>query len=394
LSVVPAQQARDVGLRLALVYGSSFFTLGMQLPFLPIWLGARGIDDRHIAIVLAAPQFLRLLSTPLAAGWADRRGDFIGALTASLIFMTSLFCVLTSVSGFAPILLTVTLFSCAQGVALPLADALTFAVLRARSVATSRLEYGAIRKWGSLAFIGGNVAAGLILSRTGVAAIPYGLAASAMLSVWAVLYAAPLGALAHAATPDQATGPDDRRLGLLFLAIGAATLIQASHALMNTFGSLHWAREGHSEAFVGAAWALGVVSETAFFGLAGRWFGGPDRAVGLLALGGLTACLRWLAMASDPGTMLLAVAQLSHGFSFAATHMGSMYLIFELAPHAMRARAQGWLYSAIGGASATVVVLAGPLYAGLGEGAYFAMAGLACAGVGLAAVLQLRRRRA
>jgi PPP family 3-phenylpropionic acid transporter len=111
-------------------------------------------------------------------------------------------------------------------------------------------------------------------------------------------------------------------------------------------------------------------------------------------LGGLTASVRWLAMASDPGTILLAAAQLSHGFSFAATHMGSMYLIFELAPHAMRARAQGWLYSAIGGASATVVVLAGPLYAGLGEGAYLPMAGLAFAGVGLAGVLQLRRRRA
>jgi MFS transporter, PPP family, 3-phenylpropionic acid transporter len=181
---------------------------------------------------------------------------------------------------------------------------------------------------------------------------------------------------------------------LLFLVIGAATLIQASHALLNTFGSLHWAREGHSDAFVGAFWALGVVSETTFFGLAGRWFAGSDRAVGLLALGGLTASLRWLAMASDPGTALLALAQLGHGFSFAATHMGSMYLIFELAPHAMRARAQGWLTAAIGGVSALVVSLAGPLYVGLGERAYFVMAGLAVAGVGLAAVVQLRRHLA
>jgi PPP family 3-phenylpropionic acid transporter len=377
----------------------------MQLPFLPIWLGARGIDDRHIAIILATPQFLRVLSTPLVAGWADRRGDFVGTLAASLIVMTSLFCAVTLVSGFAPILVAVTVFSCAQGVAMPLTDALTFAVLRSRTYgsghsgatatgATTRLEYGAIRKWGSAAFIGGNIAAGLILSRTGVGAIPYGLAASALLSVGAALYAAPLGALAHAPAPGEARQSGDRRLGLLFLVIGAATLIQASHALLNTFGSLHWAREGHSDAFVGALWAIGVVSETTFFGLAGRWFAGPDRAVGLLALGGVTASMRWLAMASDPGTALLALAQLGHGFSFAATHMGSMYLIFELAPHRMRARAQGWLYGAIGGASATVVALAGPLYVSLGERAYFVMAGLAVAGVGLAAVVQLRRRLA
>ena len=74
--------------------------------------------------------------------------------------------------------------------------------------------------------------------------------------------------------------------------------------------------------------------------------------------------------------------------------MGSMYLIFELAPHPMRARAQGWLYGAIGGVSATVVALAGPLYVSLGERAYLVMAGLAVAGVGLAAVVQLRRRLA
>jgi PPP family 3-phenylpropionic acid transporter len=113
-----------------------------------------------------------------------------------------------------------------------------------------------------------------------------------------------------------------------------------------------------------------------------------------LALGGSTAALRWLVMASDPGTPLLAVAQVGHGFSFAATHMGSMYLIFELAPHPMRARAQGWLVAAIGGASAVVVALAGPLYVDLGERAYFVMAALAIAGVGLAAIVRLRQRPA
>ena len=139
-------------------------------------------------------------------------------------------------------------------------------------------------------------------------------------------------------------------------------------ALVNTFGSLHWAREGYSSLFIGAAWALGVVCETTFFALVGRWVAGADRAASLLALGGLAATLRWLVMASDPGAVLLALAQAAHGFSFAATHAGSMFLIFELAPHAMRARAQGWLTAAIAGVSALVVTASGPLYAGLWRG--------------------------
>jgi PPP family 3-phenylpropionic acid transporter len=376
-------------LRLSLLYAAIFLTMGFQIPFLPVWLGARGLDDHKIALILSAPQFLRVLSTPLFAQWADRRSDFVGTLVAALVVMTGLGGVLGFLTGFAAIFAAVTLFVCAQGVAMPLADALTFAVIRAGD----ELEYGRIRKWGSAAFIVGNLAGGFFLGLTTVAAIPYTLAGTAALSVGAALYAAPLGLLAHAPGQAAAARSRGRDLRLLFLVIGAAALIQCSHALINTFGSLHWAREGYSSAFVGVAWALGVVSETTFFALAGRWVVGPCRATALLALGGSTALLRWLVMAGDPGAWLLALAQTGHGFSFAATHMGSMLLISELAPHALRARAQGWLTAAIAGASAVVVALSGSLYADLGEVAYLVMAGIAAAGLGLTLVVRLGLHR-
>jgi MFS transporter, PPP family, 3-phenylpropionic acid transporter len=396
---------RAIEFRLSLLYAATFLMYGVQIPFLPVWLGARGLDDSQIAFILAAPQFLRIVSTPLFARWADKRSDFVGVLAASLIVMTALCGALIFLSAFAPIFVAVTLFSCAQGVAMPLNDALTFAVLRTqnhwgdliganKAAAPRQLEYGRMRKWGSVAFILGNVLAGLFLSLTSVSAIPYGLTAFALMSVGAAFYAAPLGVLAHAPVPTEPGRSAGRGGGLLVLVISAAALIQASHALVNTFGSLHWAREGHSNAFIGAAWALGVVCETTLFAFVGRWVAGPDRATGLLALGGLTAILRWLVMASDPGAVLLAVAQAGHGFSFAATHTGSMLLIFELAPNAVRARAQGWLTAAIAGVSGVVVTLSGPLYAGYGEVAYLAMAGLAAAGVALAMFVGMKRRLA
>lgn len=403
MSASPPLSSGAIAFRLSLLYAATFLTFGVQIPFLPVWLGARGLDDQRIALVLAAPQFLRIVSTPSFARWADMRSDFVGVLTASLIVMTALSGAMVFLSGFAPIFIAVTLFSCAQGVAMPLNDALTFAVLRtqnqwrAAAKADTRapqppLEYGGIRKWGSLAFILGNVVAGLFLSLTSVSAIPYGLACFALLSVGVAFYAAPLGILAHAPAPTESSHSKAGGLGLLTVVIAAAAAIQASHALVNTFGSLHWAREGHSSAFIGAAWALGVVCETALFAFVGRWVAGADRAAGLLALGGATAILRWTAMASDPAAPLLALAQACHGFTFAATHTGSMLLIFELAPHAMRARAQGWLTAAIAGVSALVVVASAPLYASLGEQAYLAMAALAAAGTGLAVFVGWRRR--
>jgi MFS transporter, PPP family, 3-phenylpropionic acid transporter len=393
---------RDIEIKLSLLYAATFLTFGVQIPFLPVWLGSRGLDDRHIALALATPQFLRVVSTPLLTRWADKSGDFHGFLTASLIFMTALAGALIFLGGFAPIFIAVTLFSCAQGLAMPLNDALTFAVLRAKdqwapSAAPLKrkgraLDYGRVRKWGSAAFIVGNIVAGLFIGLTSVSAIPLGLASFSALSVGVAFYAAPLGALSQAPAPNDPSPSKGRGLGALILVIAAAALIQSSHALVNTFGSLHWAREGHSSVFVGAAWAIGVVAETAFFGLAGRWVAGSDRAVALLALGGITAVLRWFVMAGDPGAVVLILAQAGHGLSFAATHIGSMYLIFELAPHAMRARAQGWLNAAIAGVSAVVVTLSGPLYAELGETSYLAMAALAAVGVALAALAGARRR--
>jgi PPP family 3-phenylpropionic acid transporter len=404
LTVSPLSN-RAIELRLLLLYATTFLTFGVQIPFLPVWLGARGLDDQRVALVLAAPQFLRIVSTPPFARWADKRSDFVGVLAASLMAMTALCGALIFLTGFVSIFVAVTLFSCAQGVAMPLNDALTFAVLRTQNqwqalsgvdkgASERELEYGRIRKWGSVAFIFGNLVAGLFLSLTSASAIPYGLAAFAFMSVGAALYARPLSVLAHAPVSAEAGRSSARAPGLLILVIGSAALIQASHALVNTFGSLHWTREGHSSVFIGAAWALSVVCETSFFAFVGRWVAAPDRAAGLLALGGLTATLRWLVMANDPGNILLGLAQAGHAFSFAATHTGSMLLIFEPAPHAMRARAQGWLTAAIAGVSALVVMISGSLYAGFGEIAYLVMAGLAAAGATVAIYVGLKRRPA
>jgi len=244
---------------------------------------------------------------------------------------------------------------------------------------------------GSAAFVVGNVVAGLFLSLTSAAAIPFELAALGLISIGAALHASPLRGLAHAPAPPEAGPASTRGLGLLIVVAAAYALIQASHSLVNTFASLHWAREGHSSAFVGVAWAIGVVCETWLFALAGRWFSGPDRALTLLAIGGATATARWLVMASDPGAALLLVSQASHGLTFASTHLGSMLFIFARAPAHMRARAQGWLVAAVAGLSALLIALSGPLYAHFGEVAYLAMAALAASGLALTIAVGARK---
>ena len=393
---------RAIAARLSLLYAAIFLIFGVQAPFLAVWLNSRGLSIDQIGLVLAAPRVLQFLMLPLLTRWADRHGQIVRMLLASAVAMALLFSALMFAPGTTGLLALVGLLFCAQAGAMPLIDVLTFAIYRphdrpmvsgADAAGGAPFDYGGLRKWGSAAFIAGNLLGGLFLSLTSLAAINVALSWTAVLAAGAALYAAPLDALARPAPPAGSAVPPGRRPAMLAIVIVAAALIQASHVLVLNFGAIHWTQTGHSDVFIGAAWAIGVGSETLFFALIGRWRAAADRAAGLMILGGAIALVRWLAMAFDPGPIGLALAQAGHGFSFAATHVGTMLLISQLAPAHMRARAQGWMVAANSGLSAVLIALCGPLYGRFEEYAYFVMAGIALAGLLLSLLIGARRER-
>ena len=51
---------------------------GIQLPFFPVWLKAKGLDPGMIGVVLAAPMVVRMIAIPVAARAADRRDALRG----------------------------------------------------------------------------------------------------------------------------------------------------------------------------------------------------------------------------------------------------------------------------------------------------------------------------
>ena len=58
--------------RLALFYSALCAVLGVQMPFLPMWFVAKGLDDAVIGLALAIPLLVRLLAIPLASRIADQ----------------------------------------------------------------------------------------------------------------------------------------------------------------------------------------------------------------------------------------------------------------------------------------------------------------------------------
>ena len=66
--------------RLALFYAALFVSIGIQMPFFPLWLEAKDLDARMIGLVLAVPMVVRLFAIPVVTRLADRRQALWGAI--------------------------------------------------------------------------------------------------------------------------------------------------------------------------------------------------------------------------------------------------------------------------------------------------------------------------
>ncbi len=97
-------------------------------------------------------------------------------------------------------------------------------------------------------------------------------------------------------------------------------------------------------------------------------------------IGAVAAVLRWLLTAQEPHAIGLAAVQLSHGFTFAMTLVGTMGLLVRYVPAHMTARGQGYYAASSGIIGSAASMVSGPVYAQYGHGVYYLMALMAALG--------------
>jgi MFS transporter, PPP family, 3-phenylpropionic acid transporter len=373
--------------RLAALYAGLFVMSGIQLPFFPVWLRAKGLDPQMIGLVLAAPILSRMIAVPLVARAADRRDALRAAIIATSFLGVAGFVLVGLAEGARAILVAYALASLALTPVMPLSETYALKGLGQRGRA-----YGPVRLWGSAAFIVGTFVAGFATDTIPARHLIWLIAAASLLSALAALTLEPLAAAAPASAPDK---PRHHLLrNPAFLAVlAAASLIQASHALYYGFSALEWRGAGLDGTAIAALWALGVIAEIVLFAVSGRLppFFAPSV---LLLIGAAGAALRWAAMALDPPGFALPWLQLLHALSFGATHLGALGFVARHAPPGQSATAQGYLAIALGVAMAAATGLSGWLYGAFGSRAYAAMALAAVAGGVCGYVAHMARREA
>jgi MFS transporter, PPP family, 3-phenylpropionic acid transporter len=364
------------GVRLSALYGACFVGIGVYMPFFPVWLESRGLDASVIGAVLALPILTRVAVTAPVMSLVDRGVGARRLLLISTIALILAYAALALAWHPYAIAALAVAMAAAQAPLAPLCDLVSTEAVRA----DPRLDYGRIRLWGSVTFLAATVSGGYIVAAATPAAVPVVLAGLALVTVAVVRFAVPAVPPRRAdAKPPAAAAV--RLPAALLLLIAAAGFIQASHAGVYAFGSLHWRERGFSEPAIGYLWAVGVVAEIILFAAAGRIVGRGSAGLGFLAVGAGTAALRFSLMALSPGLAATFLLQALHGLSFGATHLGAMAAVSHLAPPGSRGRAQGILTTAVSLGIAAGTVLSGLIFQTGGALVFAAMAPLA--GVGL-----------
>ncbi|MFO1033185.1 MAG: MFS transporter [Hyphomicrobiales bacterium] len=375
---------RRFSLHFSLAYALMMLGSGVQLPFLPLWLSAKGIGVGGIAAIVAAMSLVRVVATPGFAWAVDHFGHRRAMIRVSAILSFLVYASLTVLDGFWPIaaacLLAASLFS----PIFPLSEG--YAV---EASAALGLDYGKIRLWASLSFLSGSLGSGWLLSRLDPLDTAMILAAAMGLCVISTLILPPEPGHMQRREANE-NGPSAARFLLasgftLFLL--TAAIAQSSHGLQNSFSSVYWSSLGYSPGIIGFLWAIAVLSEVLFFGysakLSGRY--GP----GFFFLAGIIgAVLRWIIAAYATSLPLIAAGQTLHAASFAMTHLGTMHMIQRVVPPNLRNRAQG-MHSALSGGlvMAGSIRLSGPLYDALGAHAFLVMAAMAMFALAMALML-------
>ncbi len=366
------------GARISFFYAASFMVSGVVVPFLPVWLEGRGFGPEEIAVCLAFPLAARLIVTPVGSWIADRAPNRRLAILLFAVLGLGLFIPATLVSGFVAITvltgLAITFWQLMQ----PAVDALSLTGVRRFG-----LDYGRMRVWGSISFVVVSLAAGVIFGHFGTPVLAPMIIAGFALCIGA--------ALALPVTPRQERLADDEErpkprpmrrvlLSPAFLAIAAATgLIQASHGLFYSFGTIEWQALGFSGSEIGLLWATGVIAEIVMFAISSRFL--RLRAETLILAGAAAAVIRWAVLPLVTSLAMNLVLQGMHAFTFGATFVGMQLAIARTVPEEMTATAQGLCGMTAGGLMALTTLMAGPLYARFGAGAFYFMTGFAALAV-------------
>lgn len=383
--VIPDNMSlKTFGFRFSLSYALLMMGAGIQLPFLPLWLQAKGLSVAQITAVVAAMTATRVVGAPLFAALADYTGRRFLVIRGCAIGAVLCYGLLSQAQSYSMIMVLGLLAALLFAPIFPLIEG--FSV---ESASRLGLDYGRLRLWASVSFLVGSIASGAMLTLLPAQDTMLLITGAQLLSVAATFVLPP-----EPPHPPHLVQIMPLQLGaalnFLFASrftvfVVAASLANCSHGLLYAVSSLHLANLGFDTFQIGVLWAAAVLAEVALFFFSGKLVKEVSMPR-LLCIGLFGAAMRWVGMSYSTEFYQIALLQTLHCLSFATTHLSLMHFIRMNVPQNLRNSAQG-LYTAFasGLLLSSVTWISGPLYSAFGAESFLFMAGIALLGMAIAA---------
>ena len=354
--------------RLSGFYFLFFITVGIYMPYWPLYLKSIDFNAEQIGIISALVVFVKLFAT-FFWGWVvDHTGKRMRVIQLSSLFSALVFIAVIFTQNFWGLVFVMLLFSIFWSAALPQVEAATMSHL-----GESTHAYTKIRIWGSVGFIIVVWGLGLVFESLSISYVPVILLAS-MFMVWLLTITIPELPVEHHEDGLNSLKESICRPKVIALLI-VCFLMLFSHGPYYTFYSIYLEDNGYSSSFIGNMWALGVIAEVVLFLFMHRLitlFGLRP----LLIISLLLAGIRWYLIGYFVDDLfLLCVAQIFHAATFGIYHASAIQYIHKFFTGKLQGRGQG-LYSSVsfGAGFALGSLLTGYAWDSLGATACFTVA--------------------
>lgn len=367
------ETSRSVFAKLSANYTSIYVYLGIMTPFWAIWLKFKGLSPSEIGIVIAIPYLIKLIVAPLISQAADKREEYrrplILCVSSSVIFTAFYFIA----EEFWQLLLVTILVNLTLPAVVPLME--TIAVSQSSK---HNLLYGRIRSFGSASFILAAVALGWLLKSSDTSIIlPFVFIGLLMVLLTALIL--PRGNKKAKEDEPQTTNSPikdlfrNRDFIWFLVTVG---LLQASHGVYYSMGSIYWLEGGYGENIIGLLWGIGVIAEILFFVFCGNVIRKYPISLVFAVIGALGA-LRWLVFSLTMSLPIIFVIQILHGFTFGASHLVAIQYLSRNVEKEYAGTAQS-LYSSLplGLVMGLSTYVGGIIYEYHAGGAYLAMSAM------------------
>ncbi|MFT6920146.1 MAG: PPP family 3-phenylpropionic acid transporter [Cognaticolwellia sp.] len=308
-------------MRLSTNYFWYFGLLGLIVPFLAVFLDARGFTSLEIGEILAVITATKIVAPSLWAQLADKSGQQLTIVKVGALLSLFCFSLIIWTFSYWPLMFSLAMFSLFITSILPQIEVMTL-----NSIRKSAKIYARIRLWGSIGFVIVAMLSGELIERYSAEAFSYiGIVILAGLFISTLLNKQPRIAKKTSLDNVSIKAKVFNRNFLLFFFAGL--MLQMSFGPYYVFFALYLKNLAYSGFLIGIFIAIGVVAEIGVFVFAAIFFKSFSLKT-LISMSILLTAFRWFIVGHFANSdMALALSQLIHALSFGLYHSASISFI-------------------------------------------------------------------